>query len=328
MKYKICTLLFLLLPITVLAQTDWDSVFRNNADYRKLIYSEYASRYMMNADVGDMTFLDQGHPNGRQYVLNANIIPYFSVTSKRSPVYIVLNPIVRVRIFLNQNSLPVRTPSFVPGATFYFKPFKYNLARYKYMSIGVYHHSNGQDGEALNPDGSVNLVNGNFSTNFLKINFHYGRYKGKKNTYYRIGGEFHSGLIGVGDEEELRSKFGKIRLNYHYAISKYRTKRYQSGVGAVDPVITKYLLTRFVIDGMIVLDNIDAKFHQRFNIEFKFYYNPFDFTNTSFFASTGYMGHDYYNIYFTEPYPFIRIGIAAGLPLKPIEKTKRKLSYL
>jgi hypothetical protein len=35
------------------------------------------------------------------------------------------------------------------------------------------------------------------------------------------------------------------------------------------------------------------------------------------------MGHDNYNIYFNQPYPFVRIGLAAGLPLKTIiEKVK------
>jgi len=310
------------------AQTNLDSLFHANKDYRNTIHSSYSQTYIVNSDIGDITFLDQGHPDGRQYVLNGNIIPYFAVTRRQSPFYVVLNPTVRVRIISNQFSLPVRTPSFQPGGTVFFNPFKHNIAHYKYFSVGVYHHSNGQDGDALNPDGSVNLKTGNFATNFITLNFFKGDFQGEANRYFKVGLELHSGLLKFGDEEKLRSKFGKVRINGQYAISKYHSSIIPSGIGAVKSTVTRTMKEKFLVDGMLVVDRIDATWNQHFNIEFKYYYNPFDFENTSFFASAGYMGHDYYNIYFVEPYPFVRIGFAAGLPLKSIEKAKIDLRDL
>lgn len=69
---------------------------------------------------------------------------------------------------------------------------------------------------------------------------------------------------------------------------------------------------RTVVTGMFIVDNIHAKWNHYFNIELKYYRKIQGSENTAFFGSVGYMGHDYYNIYFYQPYPFIRVGLAAS----------------
>jgi hypothetical protein len=303
-------------------QKNIDFLYKTNVDYRRMIGVIYSEKYIVNSDVGDLTIFDQGHPDGRQYILISNIIPYFAMTRRRSPIYFVINPTVRVRLIANQPSLPVRTPSFQTGGLVFFNPFRHNIEHYQYLSCGFYHHSNGQDGPVFNDDGSVNLKTGNFVTNYIVLNFFKGYHREETNSYYKLGLELHSGLLKVGDEPLLRSRFGKFRINGQYSISKYGSFDNLSGIKGVPPTIERYIRTRIMLDGTICLDDIDAKWNQRFNLELKFYYNLFYGEHTTLFASAGYMGVDYYNIYFVQPYPFIRVGIAAGTPLKPIGKVR------
>ena len=107
---------------TTLAQKDTESEYKNNLEFRRTINVIYSEKYILNSDPGDLTFFDQGHPQKRQYLLVSNIVPYFALTRRRSPIYFVINPTVRVRQFLNQPSLPIRTPSYQIGGLLFFNP--------------------------------------------------------------------------------------------------------------------------------------------------------------------------------------------------------------
>jgi len=316
------TVIIAFLYISANAQNNPDSLYKNNLDFRRAIGVIYSEKYIINADPGDLTFFDQGHPHGRQFLLVSNIVPYFAITRRRSPVYFVINPTVRVRQFVNQPSLPIRTPSYQIGGLMFFNPFKHDITHYKYFSTGIYHHSNGQDDDALLDDGSVNLKTGNFVTNYLVFNFFNGHHRDEINSYYKVGMEIHSGLFKFADEPLLRARFSQFRLNGQYSISKYGSSEIQSGIEGVPSTTDRYLRTRVILDATIGLGDTDTNWNQHFNVELKYYYNLWYGENTTLFASVGYMGIDYYNIYFTEPYPFVRIGIAAGAPLRPIEKVK------
>ena len=162
---------------TTLAQKDTESEYKNNLEFRRTINVIYSEKYILNSDPGDLTFFDQGHPQKRQYLLVSNIVPYFALTRRRSPIYFVINPTVRVRQFLNQPSLPIRTPSYQIGGLLFFNPFKHNIEKYQYISAGIYHHSNGQDGDVFNDDGTINVASGNFVTNFIVANFFKGHHR-------------------------------------------------------------------------------------------------------------------------------------------------------
>jgi len=318
----ILTFLLLFLFITVQAQENQESEYKTNLEYRHTVGVIYSEKYILNSDPGDLTFFDQGHPHHQQFLLVSNIVSHFALTRRRSPLYFVINPTVRVRQFINQPSLPIRTPSYQIGGLLFFNPFNHNIEHYQYFNAGLYHHSNGQDGPVFNEDGTINLKTGNFETNFVVFNFFKGYHRDEINSFYKLGLEIHSGLFKFGDEPLLRSRFSAFRINGQYTISKYGSFESLSGVKGVPPTTERYLRTRVTLDATVGVDDIDAKWNQHFNLELKYYYNLWYGENTTLFASIGYMGIDNYNIYFTDPYPFIRIGIAAGTPLKPIEKVR------
>ncbi|MEL6557052.1 MAG: hypothetical protein AAFQ94_02645 [Bacteroidota bacterium] len=83
-------------------------------------------------------------------------------------------PQVRIRILrddeaLGDRSLPVRTPSYLPRILWNFttsKLWNYHDLKWSYYgALSAFHHSNGQDGNEFNPDGTINTYNGNFSQN-------------------------------------------------------------------------------------------------------------------------------------------------------------------
>ena len=267
----------------------------------------------MNSDIGDITTADQGHPDKQAFILNGNIMPHYYINSPYYRFLVIFSPVVRIRMFANQFSEPIRTPSFMPGMDVYFRTSRSGFQHYKYWSAGIYHHSNGQDGPALNKDGSINTYNGNFTTYFVTANYHFGSHNENWNWHVRLGPEFHSGLVKMLDEPLLRDKFSKIRFNYQGQISNYINRILQNGT--ISNEEERY---RVVLEGMFVLDNlfkgmkIDINAKQYLNAELKFYKKIPGSENTAFFLSLGYMGYDYYNIYFDKPYSFARIGLAAS----------------
>jgi len=84
-----------------------------------------------------------------------------------------------IRIGLRQltaDSYPVATPSFNPGLRVFWAPRRiedrYRQGNLHYYSLGVHHHSNGQDGPSALDDGAANTRNGSFSTNYIELAAH------------------------------------------------------------------------------------------------------------------------------------------------------------
>ena len=238
------TILLALLTTVVAAQQNPESEYKSNLEYRRTIGVIYSEKYILNSAPGDLTFFDQGHPHGQQFLLVSNIVPYFALTRRRSPIYVVINPTVRVRQFINQPSLPIRTPSYQIGGLLFFNPFKHTIDHYQYLSTGIYHHSNGQDGDVFNDDGTINLKSGNFSTNFIELNFFKGHHREEINSYYKVGLEVHTGLFKFADEPLLRSRFSTFRINGQYSISRYGSFENLSGVKGIPPTSERYLRTK------------------------------------------------------------------------------------
>lgn len=307
-------LLFLLSGITVFAQSESGS-FRKDPIVRKKINTKFNELYMQNSEIGYLTFPYTQQGAGRNYVLTGHIVPHYYVFPKDWRIGLVITPAVRVRIMDNE-SFPVRTPSYIPGGTLYFK-LNRDTAHYKYLSIGAFHHSNGQDGEPLNTDGSINTINGNFGTNYIEVALNFGSRTSEKNRYFKFGLEAHTGLIDKWSEPAFKGKYANLRVNYKIAGSNYIAK-------FADFIKTKALYNspktkkvkeawRTVFEGMLIVDpEIDLPWYKMFNAELKIYRKIGNSPNTSWFLSAGYIGHDYYNVYFDENYPVFRFGLAAG----------------
>jgi hypothetical protein len=112
----------------------------------------------------------------KPFVLNADVQVPISIGGKKWGMKTLqLIPKFKVRILQNDNqkgdsSLPVRTPSYIPGGYFYWSIpslWKRNDSTQKldgwFAGIHIFHHSNGQDGNEFTPDGKINFYNGNFS---------------------------------------------------------------------------------------------------------------------------------------------------------------------
>ncbi len=300
--------------------------FKENKGYRKDIRREFAMLCIANSDVSDITFGDWFHPDGRRYALNANLVPNFYLTPLHWPFVNVGVPTVRMRIISSEYSAPVRTPSFNPGGWTYFNLRKNrNLDNFRYLAFGFFHHSNGQDGIAINPNGSINLRTGNFSDNYINFDFHFGRQQNQPNAsarnFARLGLELHGGLLKIGDEPLFRTMLGHVRMNFRVGRVSYSRNILNFFKNTEKDSIKLKDAERFrlVIDGMVIMDKMSDQFSKRpatwnqyFNIELKFYYNVPHSENMAVFFSTGYMGHDYYNVYFWQPYPFVRFGLAGA----------------
>ncbi|PKP10427.1 MAG: hypothetical protein CVU09_07190 [Bacteroidetes bacterium HGW-Bacteroidetes-4] len=70
----------------------------------------------------------------------------------------------------NQDSYPVRTPSFMPRATFFYQFLdKESGKRDLFTYSSIMHHSNGQKGSFYNSDStSINTLSGSFSSNWVE----------------------------------------------------------------------------------------------------------------------------------------------------------------
>ena len=278
-------------------------------------------------------FFDLGSPK-KYYILSADIIPEFIIASSRLPFAIQLTARYKVRILHNNfaagdSSLPVRTPSFMPGATVYIPLGLINekTSNINYLGLCFFHHSNGQDGPEFKTDGSFNLYNGNFSTNYIEPSYHFRRRKftgtpdsvkyqnpNYKDLYGSVGLELH-----VGTADALKSSYGDQRINFQLgymnvinywdAYKGHRLGNYYYGENY-----------RIVFNATIIGGKRDhnlSGLNKRINADINYYWRIKGSPNTSLFVSTGYYGSDTYNIYYSNNYFFIRAGIALGFFIAP-----------
>jgi hypothetical protein len=181
--------------------------------------------------------------------------PFDKGTSVRDVFYggdsgsLSISPIVMVRI-LKERSAPVRTPSFLPKATYQRIELKHrrrgeqwgDWVRLRSLQFTLGHHSNGQDGcillDAALPDCvptsdaiRINRTSGSFSTNYFRVGY-YRRYHRLDKPQPEPGGgaiafrhvvhtlsggiafETHPAWLGLGGtlEQPFRDIYGTNRL--------------------------------------------------------------------------------------------------------------------
>lgn len=102
----------------------------------------------------------------------ANIVPDFYIRrSRNARLMAVLTPQIIIRMY-QEESFPVRTPSYLPQITFYYLLANNGHSKFqKTISLKFVHHSNGQFGSFFLPDGNINVLSGNFATNYLIAGF-------------------------------------------------------------------------------------------------------------------------------------------------------------
>lgn len=119
---------------------------------------------------------------------------------------VVVTPRVNLRM-RTAFSEPVRSPSYNPYVTVYTSlPFRRDST--DFMVWRLAHHSNGQEGEALLPDGTPNLVDGSFSTNYVLLGPSLSRIRPGNYVFVRPTVEWH-----FGQDSLAKEYYGQWRLN-------------------------------------------------------------------------------------------------------------------
>jgi hypothetical protein len=283
----------------------------------------------------DYTYSINRHDQKLPYILNADIctpIPIGGKKWKYNTLQIL--PQFKVRIFANDTmnhddrSQPVRTPSYLPGITYYFsckKRFHVNDAAGVhgwYFGLRAFHHSNGQDGEEYNADGSLNVYNGDFGeqlvgegiigyvreyNNFRKgfvytqVNRKNARSRSQLGRtllpnrlwYARASFEWHQ--IGWATNQHYRryTLYGQNRLNFQFGhiwntITRdliYSEKK--DAYYAITPAQIKERF-RFILSGMYILDQYYRTGNQVQNSVVSFFnFKRLNLTATGFYRIPG-----------------------------------------
>jgi hypothetical protein len=254
--------------------------------------------------------------SGYKYLFSADINPQFFVSGGvRNRLNIAISPKVKIRMF-NDSSFAVRTPSFEPGLRFFYR-LSNQIENYKYIEIGAYHHSNGQDGPSIE-NGRWNTYNGNFSTNYIIAAYNWGKYMDSNMMHYGAAIQKHFGIKGALEQDDnLKGNYGQWRLNLNFL------RRIITRISYPDPQNTGYEVfalfkekirmqasLSYILAG---LDNISFfKARRRLNTEISFHYSFKTWSKMTVFGTLGYYGEDPYNIYFSRSYGFFRFGISTG----------------
>ncbi len=231
----------------------------------------------------------------------ANLIPSFNIrVNKDSRLMGVLTPQIIIRMY-REESFPVRTPSYIPQITVYYKLISKTNANSLSLFGKIAHHSNGQDGDFLLEDGEVNLKSGDFSTNYFELGVIKTNYNMKFNAVQFFGASFEVHPPGLSNTS-MQGKYGFYRLKGMFSIFKLpvgnQGKKKKASISLKGQAGWMF--------GEI--NDWNPWSANRFILSFTFYYHPKFLEDIGFFAQV-YQGMDYYNIYFVHQISVIRFGI-------------------
>lgn len=232
----------------------------------------------------------------------ANIIPNFYIReSKNSRLIGVLTSQIILRMY-QEESFPVRTPSYLPQITIYYL-LKEKECPGQIALFGRFaHHSNGQTGSFYDNDGRINLESGNFSTNFIESGF----IVTNKNTpfnavqFFKISFELHPQTWNV---EEINGLYSKYRWHTALSIFKLPTQSRKYPKKNADISLKGEATWMFGH-----YNNLEAISAARLNLRLTFYYHPNFFEDIGLFVQY-YHGSDYYNVYFDHRLVVLRFGL-------------------
>jgi len=233
-------------------------------------------------------------------MFEANVNPSFVIRERKdSKLMAVLTPQITIRMY-NEESYPVRTPSYIPQISLYYLANKKETLNYLVLFGKIAHHSNGQDGDFYNDDNTINLKSGNFATNFFKVGFLKTAYSNRLKAIKTIKSsiEIHPKSWML---QELKGKYSGLRWHNSFTSFKFPLKNDENRRA-------KFSLkaeTILMLDNFNDLDVFDL---DRFNASLTFYYHPKFLEDIGLFIQF-YHGMDYYNIYFKHQLSIIRFGI-------------------
>lgn len=273
-----------------------------------------------------------------KYILMGKLTnTYMLLGTQNSRIAFAVIPDFTVRV-RDEGSAGVRTPSFKLGGVLYGR-IGSDYKKYQYAELGFTHHSNGQDENAINDDGSLNTRTGNFSTNYLTASYRFGeeylnRAEMSNSLNHRIGLEWHKWFAY---EKALENDYGFTRLLYNFSWRTYTryisTKANRSWrknrKGITDNTNSKVSMLekeslRFNFDFSYALNKMATHeflaIKKRLNMEASLHGSLPFMNRAMLMISGGYYGEDPYNIYYRDSYPYIRVGISTGFMRYKLER--------
>ncbi len=232
----------------------------------------------------------------------ANLIPSFNIrVSKDSRLMGVLTPQIIIRMY-QEESFPVRTPSYIPQITIYYALKPNKLVKSLSVFGKMAHHSNGQDGSFYLDNGEINTRTGNFATNYFELGIIRTHFNNRFNAvqFFSSSFEVHPKSLTI---DELDGIYSLYRWNNVISFFKLprecrKTEKKKASISL------KAELTWMFGE----LNDWEWYDFNRLNIKFTFYYHPKFLEDIGLFAQI-YHGMDYYNIYFDHQISVIRFGI-------------------
>ena len=275
-----------------------------------LLYSQTGSNKEYDFDLSLISEVHSGNSyitfggglgNIEPLIFEANLIPNFIMRNNKEAKLIgVLTPQIILRMY-NEDSVPVKTPSYMPQITVYYSMGK-KLSVNNFTLFGrIAHHSNGQQGDFYLENGKVNYETGNFSTNYIET--------GVIKTFFDSGlnaVQFFSTSLQIHpeplSEAELLGIYSFYRWHAQFAIFKL-PHRLQNN---------KKERAKFSFKGEITwlfgdLYDWSSFSTNRLVGSLTFYYHPSFLEDIGLFVQY-YHGQDYYNIYFPKNRDILRIG--------------------
>ena len=242
-----------------------------------------------------------GLGNIEPLIFEANLIPNFIIrNNKEAKLMAVVTPQIILRMY-NEESLPVRTPSYMPHITVYYSIGE-KLSVNNFTVFGkIAHHSNGQEDDFYLENGDINYESGNFSTNYFEAGIIKTFYDNnlKAAQFFSTSFEIHPPSFS---NEELDGIYSFYRWNNQFAIFKLPFEKSEN----------KKEKANFSLKGQFTwlfgdVNDWDFFALERIIASVTFYYHPSFLEDIGLFVQY-YHGQDYYNIYFPISRDIIRIG--------------------
>jgi len=251
----------------------------------------------------------EGFGNMNPLYFEAGISPYYMIRLKEQHRWAIeLNPAMRIRM-QREASFPIRTPSYMPGITYYHNLKPQVSGNKKVVPfLSLVHHSNGQNGDFYNENGSINTEGGNFSTNYLELGAfmtHLAPHNPGQRKFYKSYLEYH-----FASDPHLKGKYGFFRANFEFQmihqLSAYRDKNGKERERSRKHRIRQSIHASWIFGEMGAANALNAK--ERLTFEYTFSYHPKIAEDMSVFVQY-YYGQDYYNIYFNRNISVLRFGL-------------------
>jgi hypothetical protein len=291
-------LLFVLASYTMLQAQKVDTL-----NGRRDEESNFFSLIRANHKDSYVTF-SQGLGNLEPLVFEALVAPYFLLRTSRDSGW---GATVSAPILLRMQaeySFPARSPGYMPNVTFYHLLGEGTGRHLKpaYLYLSLAHHSNGQEDNFYNGDGSINRLSGDFSTNYLEFGIFFNNILvpfDNANDYFRTAVKIHPNL---GRSEELAGQYSFVRWHNSFRIFK----RPDKGFG--EPRVQTKVETTWMFGE--INDTHAFNLKERFNFSMNFAVKPRVLKDVSLFVNF-YSGMDYYNMFFDRRIWALRLGLQA-----------------